>query len=306
MPAASSALPSANVVRATADPAARPFLKWAGGKKQLLADFARLYPPTRPGQAYHEPFLGSGAVFFHVTATLGPRAAVLSDSNGELVNTFRAVRDDVEAVIGALERHRRAHSETHFYRVREQQPAAMASPAARAARFIYLNKTCFNGLYRVNSRGQFNVPMGSYRNPTIVDAGRLRAASAALAGADLQAGPFAAVLDRARPGDFVYFDPPYVPVSSTAYFTAYTQGSFGADDQQQLADVFRTLAERGCAVMLSNSDTPLVRRLYAGFTLQRVRARRNINSRGDRRGAINELVVLSYRPPARSPVTRTR
>jgi DNA adenine methylase len=301
MPAASPAEPTP----APTGPAARPFLKWAGGKQQLLAELARFYPPPQAGQAYHEPFLGSGAVFFHARANLRPGRALLSDSNRELINAWKAVQRQVEAVIRALDAHRRAHSEAHFYEVREQDPAALGSPAARAARFIYLNKTCFNGLYRVNSRGLFNVPMGSYRKPAILDADRLRAASAALAGAELRAGPFTGVLARAQPGDFVYFDPPYVPVSSTAYFTAYTEGLFGPDDQRRLADVFRELAARGCHVLLSNSDTAEVERLYAGFTIERVRARRNINSRSDRRGAVNELVVTSSpRPPARATKKR--
>ena len=277
---------------------ARPFLKWAGGKKQLLASFEDLYPAAASIGAYHEPFLGSGAVFFHVRSLLRPRAAMLSDSNQQLIETFTAVRDQVEAVIAELEVHHRRHSKRHFYLVRKQVPAELATAAARAARFIYLNKTCFNGLYRVNSRGLFNVPMGRYQNPNIVDAGRLQRASHELAGVDLRTGPFTTVQDRAKAGDFVYFDPPYVPLSSTAYFTAYTEGAFGPDDQRRLADTFRLLARRGCLVMLSNSDTELVRELYDGFHITQVMARRNINSNSERRGHVPEVVVTSYRERA--------
>jgi DNA adenine methylase len=275
--------------------AGRPFLKWAGGKKQLLTAFTSLYPAPGSVQGYHEPFLGSGAVFFQVRTLLSPERITLSDSNTDLVATFTAVRDEVEAVIRELAHHVRHHGKEHFYRVRDQLPVELF-PAARAARLIYLNRTCFNGLYRVNSRGHFNVPMGRYDNPTILDVAGLRAASASLAGTELSAGHFRQVLDRARPGDFVYFDPPYVPVSATADFTAYTQGAFCGEDQAELAQVYRELDARGCRVMLSNSDAPTVRDLYAGYRLHELRARRNINSRADRRGPVGELVVLNYQP----------
>jgi DNA adenine methylase len=284
--------PTPSRAPAPAVPAAKPFLKWAGGKKQLLAAFGPLYP-KRPVLGYHEPFLGSGAVYFHVRAWLAPKRITLSDGNAELIETFTAVRDDVEAVIRELDRHQNAHDDKHFYEVRDQLPIELF-PAARAARLIYLNRTCFNGLYRVNSRGRFNVPMGRYVSPTILDAEGLRAVSANLAGTDLSASHFRRVLDGTRRGDFVYFDPPYVPVSSTANFTAYTKGAFGEADQEELAAVYRELDSRGCRLMLSNSDTPAARRLYAGYRLEVLQARRNINSKGDRRGPVAELVVLNY------------
>jgi DNA adenine methylase len=279
---------------------ARPFLKWAGGKKQLLAAFAPLYPAAGSIGGYHEPFLGSGAVFFHVRRLLRPRRVTLSDSNSELIGTFTAVRDEVEAVILELERHRRRHKQSHFYEVRDLLPLELF-PAARAARLIYLNRTCFNGLYRVNSKGHFNVPMGRYTNPTILDEAGLRLASASLARTQLHTAHFREVLGRARAGDFVYFDPPYVPVSPTSDFTAYTRGSFGEHDQAELARVYRELDARGCKLMLSNSDTPVSRRLYAGFQLVELRARRSINSRADRRGTVGELVVLNYEPAGDGP-----
>ena len=272
---------------------AKPFLKWAGGKRQLLAAYAPLYPARSSIGGYHEPFLGSGAVFFQVQKLLWPRRITLSDSNRELIGAFTAVRDQVEEVIRELEHHQRRHAKAHFYEVRDRL-ARELFPAARAARLIYLNRTCFNGLYRVNSKGHFNVPMGRYQRPTILDAAALRAASASLGGTDLRAGHFAEVLDRARARDFIYFDPPYVPVSATADFTAYTKGSFGERDQADLARVYRELDARGCKLMLSNSDTPVARQLYAGYRIIELRARRAINSRADRRGPVGEIVVLNY------------
>lgn len=264
---------------------ARPFLKWAGGKGQLLPQFSALVP-TRFDR-YHEVFLGGGALFFG----LEPKRARLTDLNEELIDCYRAVRDDVEGVITALRAHK--YDKEHFYRVRDMNPRRL-SPQKRAARMIFLNKSAFNGLYRVNSQGRFNVPFGRYKNPQICDAENLRACSKVLAGVELEVADFSAVLDHAKKGDFVYFDPPYVPVSDTAYFTAYSPGGFGWHDQQRLADVFRALAKRGVKVMLSNSDTPEVHELYAGFRIETVAATRRINSQANGRGKIGELVVMSY------------
>jgi DNA adenine methylase len=274
--------------------AGRPFLKWAGGKGQLLDQFRRFYPARKQVKRYLEPFLGGGAVFFHVRALVRPATAILSDGNEELIATFKAVREEPEAVLAHLEDHRARHSKEHFYEVRAQ--AEPGTPSARAARMIYLNRSCFNGLYRVNSRGLFNVPFGKYENPRIVDRPGLLAASASLRKARLSTAPFTKVLDVAKAGDFIYFDPPYVPLSRTANFTAYTQSSFGPREQETLAEVYTELHGRGCLVMLSNSDTPWVRERYARFHVHEVMARRNINSKSDSRGEISEVVVLNYRP----------
>jgi DNA adenine methylase len=278
----------------------RPFLKWAGGKGQLLAAFEDYYPRASEIGGYVEPFLGSGAVFFHVQGLLKPKRVFLSDGNAELIEAFEAVRDDVEGVIAHLGTHKKRHDEDYFYDMRAQDPRQLRSVAKRAARLIYLNKTCFNGLYRVNSKGLFNVPFGRHKNPSLCDPEALRETSLRLKHVDLRRGDFADVLNVAKPDDFVYFDPPYHPLSGTSYFTSYTEGSFGEDDQKKLADVFRALAERGCKVMLSNSNTPFIRKLYKGFHVDEVLARRSINSRGERRGKIAELVVTSYRPRAAS------
>jgi DNA adenine methylase len=268
---------------------AAPFLKWAGGKQQLLEQFEKLFPARY--SRYVEPFLGSGAVFFHLVSKRPRLFAALMDNNAELIATYEAVRDEVEEVIAQLCELKLQHSPEQYYAVRAQEPS---DPAARAARFIYLNKTCFNGLYRVNRRGQFNVPMGRYRNPGIFAPKNLRCISQVLTDVSLRVAHFSECVKVVRETDFVYFDPPYHPLSTTSSFTSYTSAAFGEAEQRQLADVYRELAERGCQLMLSNSDTPFVRELYKGFRIETVRARRYINSKGDKRGAVTELVVRNY------------
>lgn len=269
----------------------RPFLKWAGGKTQLLGPLLAHVDRLSPFGAYHEPFLGGGALYFELVASgrLGG-AARLSDANPALVTVYEVVRDDVEALIVRLREHAARHDEAHYYAVRAEAPSERVE---QAARFIYLNKTCFNGLYRENAAGRFNVPIGRYTNPAICDEPVLRAASAALRGAVVAHRGFAAVLDVARPGDLVYFDPPYVPLSATASFTRYARDDFGDTDQVALAAVFRALAARGVKVLLSNSMTPRVRELYAGFSVDTVLASRAVNSRGGGRGAVEEALVWS-------------
>jgi DNA adenine methylase len=269
---------------------AKPFVKWAGGKTQLLPQLARFYPPKGSVQRYIEPFLGSGAVFFHVKAKVEPRESLLWDNNQELIDTFVAVRDDVEEVIRRLQAHERKHGRDYFLAMRTKLARKLPDVAAR---LIYLNKTCFNGLFRVNSKGIFNVPFGRYPKPSILNPEGLRQASRALAGARVEQEDFKMLLVEARRGDLIYFDPPYHPRSATAYFTSYTRDAFAEKDQRALAKVYRELDRRGCLLMLSNSDTPLIRELYKDFALRQVSARRLINSRADRRGAISELVILN-------------
>jgi DNA adenine methylase len=252
---------------------------------------------------YLEPFVGSGAVFLHVKRVLQPDTVFLADSNEELINVYSAVQQQVDDVIGRLRVHQRFHSKDYYYQIRRRNPRRLSNPG-RAARFIYLNKTCFNGLYRVNSRGQFNVPIGDYKKPTILDEANLRAVSASLRGVRLQTAHFREALNYARHGDFIYFDPPYDPLSATSNFTGYTQSPFGDAEQEELSRVFHALSDRGCFVMLSNNATSLIFKIYARFATQthRVSAKRSINSKGDRRGPIQEIVVLNYDPP---PVGKT-
>lgn len=270
-------------------PAASPFIKWAGGKSRLIAQYAEHFPAEFG--AYHEPFLGGGAVFFH----LAPERALLSDINPRLIETYQALADDPEAVMSRLDAHRRRHSEEHYNRSRHRLNAGEGRTAAdRAALFIYLNKTCFNGLYRENRRGDFNVPIGSYSNPTLYERENLLAVSTRLAGVTLRQASFDAVLETAQDGDLVYFDPPYFPASATASFTGYAAGGFDVDLQVRLAKVFAELARRGCFVLLSNSDVPAMHELYKGWRLVQVSAARCINSSGAKRGPVGELLVRSW------------
>lgn len=273
----------------THDTPVRPFLKWAGGKQRLLAQYADYFPPLAQIGCYYEPFIGSAAMFFHYQ----PHPAVLSDCNEKLVDVYRAVQTDVEGVIGALHSHR--NEADYYYAVRAQNPAAL-SPAAQAARLIYLNKTCYNGLYRENSKGEFNVPFGRYQNPKICDEARLRAAAAALQDVELRVGDFAEVVGTAVAGDFLYFDPPYAPLSATSSFTGYHKQGFDEADQRRLAATIDDLTTRGCRVMLSNSSAPLVYELYdrPPYRLIPIHARRNINSQANGRGPVKELLILNY------------
>jgi DNA adenine methylase len=263
-------------------------LKWVGGKTQLLEQMRPLMPPAF--KRYYEPFVGGAAVFFDLRGRLPKLPATLSDVNAELVNTYLAVRDHVDEVIEALGKHK--YESDYYYEVRAQDPSKL-TPPKRAARTIFLNKTGYNGLYRVNRSGRFNVPFGRFTNPVWCDPENLRACSDALKGVTIENGDFSRVLETAKKGDFVYFDPPYVPLSTTSDFTAYIPGGFGAEEQQKLADVFAELAKRGVHVMLSNSDTPFVRKLYAAFDIQVVYASRSVNSNGKGRGKLCEVVVRS-------------
>jgi DNA adenine methylase len=265
---------------------AGPFLKWVGGKRGLMPQLESLFP--RRFERYFEPFVGGGAVFFH----LAPEVAYLADDNAELMNAYRVVRDDVERLIAHLATHR--NDEEYYYALRATDPDAL-DPIERASRLIYLNRTCFNGLYRVNSKGEFNVPYGKYKNPNITNELGLRAASDALQGARLATQPYMAVLEEARPGDFIYFDPPYHPLNATSNFTSYTAGQFTARDQEDLAKTFIELANRGCKVMLSNSDVPFIHDLYAAFHIEKVMAPRLVNRDATKRGPVSELVIRNYR-----------
>jgi DNA adenine methylase len=276
---------TAAAYQAPLKPRAKPFLKWAGGKTQLLAELlARM--PTTYGR-YYEPFLGGGAVFF----ALQPKRATLSDINDELITTYTAVRDTPKEVITTLSQH--TCSPEYFYQLRKEKLANLGA-THRAARLIYLNRTCFNGLYRVNAQGDFNVPFGGHNNPTICHAENLQRVSEALRGAQLRCQPVAAIARQVRRGDLVYFDPPYVPLSPTARFTNYAVGGFGLRDQVALARLYTALAARGVHVVLSNSDTPQVRELYKKFRIDRVMVRRSINRCAQGRGPVGEVIVTPH------------
>ncbi len=265
----------------------RPFLKWAGGKSKLIPQ----YRPYLPKEFinYFEPFLGGGALFF----ALLPKSAYLGDINGELINLYTCIRDDVESLIKTLKVHQANHKKDYYYQIRATKPD---NKIERAARLLYLNKTCFNGLYRENSKGQFNVPIGSYKNPKICDPDLLRNGSQALGGKYLEACSFEKVLEQAKDyRDFVYFDPPYYPLNPTSNFTSYSRHNFGEKEQIKLQDVFTQLANRGVQVMLSNSDCSFIRDLYKDYQIGEILAARAINSKAEKRGRIKELLITSYK-----------
>lgn len=256
-----------------------PIVKWAGGKTKLLDELLDRIPLH---DGYLEPFAGGLALFFR----LAPELAVIGDSNPDLISMYWQIAGNVEAVIGELEQHARRHSRDHYYRVRsEWNGGASPSEAWRAAAFLYLNKTCFNGLWRVNKAGQFNVPIGS-GSPRICNPDALRAASVALSRAHIVVGDYRTTMQYARPGDLIYFDPPYDET-----FNGYT--AEGVFDQRALAATAADLVARGCHVLVSNSDTPLIRDLYAGWKIDTVRTRRAINSDGEGRGEIVELIITN-------------
>ena len=271
----------------------RPFLKWVGGKRQLLPELLERVEEAGKFGRYHEPFVGGGALFFALyrNKMLDRKKAYLSDNNLHLIEAYQGVKDHVEDVIELLKEHKANHERDYFYQIRATIPPTLPE---RAARIIYLNKTCFNGLYRENSKGQFNAPMGSYKNPGICDEENLRAVAEALKSVRIKQQHFENVMEDALRGDFVYFDPPYQPVSKTASFTGYHKGSFGEDSQRLLAMVFEDLRQKDVKALLSNSKTPLVEQLYKGFTIETVFATRLVNSRADRRGEVSEVLVRNY------------
>lgn len=270
---------------------AAPFVKWVGGKGRLLSQLRPLLPLGVEHMRHVEPFVGGGALFF----SRRPGRALLTDINPTLVATYAAIRDDLEGVVAALRGLAGRHSKESYYQVRERyNQGGRVSASKRAAMFIYLNKTCFNGLHRVNRRGEFNVPVGAYKNPRILNEEGLLAASEALQDARLECAPFDALLENAKPGDFIYFDPPYEPVSQTASFTAYARDGFSQEDQTRLRDVYKALDRRGCKVMLSNSDVPFIRQLYKAFNITTVAAPRAINCDAKKRGKVSEIIARNY------------
>ena len=272
------------------DPA-RPFLKWAGGKRSLATEIIALFP--RSIRTYYEPFVGGGATFFTLAATHKKfENAVLNDYNSELMNVYKCVRDFPDELLEQVTR--LAVSKDVYMRLREKKPEDF-SPVRRAARTLFLNKTCFNGLYRVNKSGIFNVMWGDYKNPTVADPENIRACSEALGHVKILAKDYADAVKSAGPEDVVYFDPPYVEVSRTANFTSYTSSGFSLDAQKKLAECFHDLVLRGVAVVASNSDTPIVRELYDGWELHEVKARRSINSKASARGPVGELIIVGRR-----------
>lgn len=307
---------------AAAGPAASPLVKWVGGKSALLPELRKRLPAQF--RSYYEPFAGGAALFFWLASAIerepavlpGPRPAppwaVLGDRNADLIATYACVRDHADPVFARLqhyaERHARARASKRYpapafyYQVRERwnqrrDPGDVAEDdhVDRAAAFLYLNRTCWNGVWRVNRAGEFNVPAGRYKRPQIANAARLLACARALGGAFITCGPWHHTVADADYGDVVYFDPPYVPLTTTANFTSYTQEGFGLDDQVALAEAAHALVRKGVRVIVSNSDTPIVRKLYRGMQISKVKMARSISCKGDRRQPVGELLIVGSR-----------
>jgi DNA adenine methylase len=267
----------------------KPFLKWVGGKTQLLPELTSRIPARF--SKYFEPFAGGGALFFH----LQPEQSTLIDLNEELTNTYKVIKYHTEELI--IDLHQHIYEKEYYYQIRNVDRTdeyKTWSDVRRASRLIYLNRCCFNGLYRVNSKGQFNTPMGRYKNPKIVDEINLRACSQALQKAQIVNASFTVIEEKVNSNDFVYFDPPYAPLNATSNFTGYSQQGF--DDQMQLSlrDLCLRLAEKGIQFMVSNSNAPLILKLYKDFKIESVYATRAINSQASKRGKIPEVIITNY------------
>ena len=268
----------------------KPFLKWAGGKRQLLPEIMSLMPQRF--NHYFEPFIGGGAVFFHSQ----PQSAFISDVNEELINCYKIVRDKPHELIASLGKH--PYQADYFYELRnlDRDEAAFSQldDVARASRLIYLNRSGFNGMYRVNKKGHFNVPFGRYVNPKIVNEPLILEASNALQGAQIDIAPYDIALNKAKAGDLVYLDPPYMPVSKTASFTSYAKDDFGLEKQQELADYCRFLDKNQILFIASNAYLPPIKALYEGFQQKEIKARRAINSRADKRQPVSEILIWNF------------
>ena len=270
----------------------RPFLKWAGGKRALSA-FIMPFVPVK-FKAYFEPFLGGGALFF----TLYQKGflkdkIILNDKNKELINTYKILQNHLSELLKILENFQRNHNKEHFYTIRNldrNKEFVNEDSTFRAARFIYLNKTCFNGLCRYNAKGEFNTPLGSYKNPKIYEKELLLNASLALQNTQICDNDFERICGWAKKNDFIYFDPPYYPLNKTSSFVSYTD-VFLEQEQIRLAKLFKELDSKGVKVLQSNSNTPFIRELYKGFEIIELKAKRAINCKGERRGEITELLI---------------
>ena len=267
-----------------------PIVKWVGGKRQLLGDIESVIP--KKFTTYVEPFVGGGALLFHIQ----PKKAIINDFNEELINIYEVVKNQPNELIEILEEHERLNSEDYFYYVRaldRKENYNEISQNERAARIIYLNKTCYNGLFRVNQAGQFNSPYGRYKNPNIVNTPTVLAMSKYFNSNNVKimSGDYRNALKNLKKGSFVYFDPPYMPVSSSAYFTGYTENGFDKQQQIELKKECDKLTSKGIKFLLSNSDHPFIRELYRDYEIITVRAKRSINSNGNKRGEINEVLV---------------
>ena len=266
-------------------------VKWAGGKKQLIDQFELYFP--KKVERYIEPFVGGGAVAFHIIKRYEPKEVIISDINEELINAYNVVKTDVENLIPLLKKYKEKHSKEEFYKIREIDHNTLSN-LEKAARFIYLNKTCFNGLYRVNSKGKFNVPMGSYKNPNIIQEEKLIFISKLLKNVEIKVMSFENIISLAKKEDFIYFDPPYYPLKNKDSFTTYTRINFLEKDHEELSKIFQKLDKKDCLLMKSNSNTNFIKSLYSNYKITQVNAKRMINCDSNKRGKIKEIVIRNY------------
>ncbi len=271
----------------------KPFTKWVGGKRQLLNEIENLLPPSF--DTYYEPFVGGGALLFH----LQPKNAVINDMNTDLILSYKAIKNDLDNLVNELEYHKNQNSKEYYLDLRSydrDERIYSLSNTQKAARIMYMLRVCFNGMYRVNSKNQFNVPYGKYKNPKIVDERLLKNISEYLNDSNILIlnEDFEDVVKNCKSGDFVYFDPPYIPINETSSFTSYTNEGFSYDDQIRLRNVFSELSRKGVYCMLSNSYSPLTLELYKEFNIHEVKAKRNINSVASKRGEISEVIITNY------------
>jgi DNA adenine methylase len=271
-----------------------PVVKWVGGKRQIIDEIITYVPDSF--STYYEPFLGGGAVLFE----LQPKKAVVNDVNEELMNIYEVIKDNVDELIEGLKRHKIKNDKAYFYEIREldrdREQYNLLTPVERASRIIYLNKTCYNGLFRVNKSGEFNAPFGNYKNPNIVNETTLRAVSAYFNKAKIRftCQDFEDALKWSRKGAFVYLDPPYDPVSETASFTGYDKGGFDHNEQIRLKKTCDKLNKKGIKFLLSNSATDFIMDLYQDYKIEVIQAKRAINSKADRRGNVDEVLVMNF------------
>lgn len=284
------------IAKNTGQVMARPFLKWVGGKGRLIPELAKHYPATF--NTFFEPFVGGGAMFF----SLNPKKAHINDMNGVLTSAYIHIRDDLDEMLEELQSLQDFYWSLPDLETKKElylEKRALFNELSqdefeKSVLLIFLNKTCFNGIYRENSKGGFNVPFGKHDKPTIADTKNLKLVSNKLKDTSITTGSYKDAVLNAKKGDFVYFDPPYHPLNTTSSFTSYQAGGFTAKDQEELRDAFKALADRGCYVMLSNSNAPLIRELYKDFNIHEIMAARSINSVGAGRGKITELLITSY------------
>jgi DNA adenine methylase len=278
---------------------AKPFIKWVGGKGKLIPELEKYFP--KEFNRYYEPFVGGGALFFYLKQTKNISFSSINDINGKLITAYKQIQQNPEKLISLLKNIEAEYKklsledqEKYFYQKREFYNKENVDELITTSHLIFLNKTCFNGMYRENSKGEYNIPFGDQKNPTICDEENILSVSKCLKNTEITSQSFEESVKNCQKGDFIYFDPPYYPINVTSSFTSYSKNSFGPKEQEKLRDVFASLAKRGCFVMLSNSNTSFINDLYKDFCINYLAAARSINSKGDKRGKIKEIIVTNY------------